>query len=73
MSWFWSLGFVRLLREKKREHDSHVVQDTPAAVRVTRAQTLGTCAVLLAGFHGNLGHLMETNEERSIIRKLNKM
>lgn len=37
--------------------DSHVVENTPAAVRITRAQTFCTCAVLLAGFHWDLGHL----------------
>lgn len=45
-----------------REQNSHVVQDTPAAVRVTGAQALDACAVLLTGLHGDLSHLKQRNE-----------
>lgn len=42
--------------------DSHVMQDTPATVRVSRAQTLGTCGVLFTGLHRNLDHLEMTEK-----------
>ena len=40
----------------------HVVQSTPAAVRVPRAQTLPTGCVLFTGLHGDPGDLAERRE-----------
>lgn len=37
--------------------DLHVEQDTPAAVRILRAQTLSAGPILLTGLHWDLGHL----------------
>lgn len=37
----------------------HIVQDTPATVRVSRAQTRSTGSVLLAALHRDTGHLSE--------------
>lgn len=39
--------------------NSHVVQGTPATVRVPRAQTFPTGRILLTGFHGDPGDLAE--------------
>ena len=36
---------------------SHVVQDTPATVGVSRTQTLSTCPILLTRLNGDLCHL----------------
>lgn len=44
----------------------HVVQGTPATVRVPRAQTLPTSCVLFTGFHGDPGDLVERG--RSTVR-----
>lgn len=43
-----------------------VVQDTPAAVGVSGAQTLGTRRVLLAGLHRNLSHLVDEGQSKSM-------
>lgn len=51
---------------KWRGQNSHVVQDTPAAVRVTGAQTLGAGAVLLTGLHGDLSHLKQRDERAGL-------
>lgn len=49
---------------KKGKTHSHVVQDTPAAVGVTGAQTLGTCSVLLTRLHRDLSHLKQSDDRR---------
>lgn len=51
-------------REKLEAADSHVIEDTPATVGVTRAQALSTCAVLLTGLHGDLRHLQQSNDRK---------
>jgi len=51
--------------EKIKAKDSHVIQDTPATVGITRAQTLSTCTVLLAGLYRDLDHLNQRNDKKS--------
>lgn len=52
--------------EKIKGTDSHVVQDTPAAVGITGAEALSTCAVLLAGLHGDLDHLKPDGRHNTV-------
>lgn len=46
----------------------HIVQDTPATVRVSRAQTRSTGSVLLAALDRDTGHLSEKHT-RAVKRK----
>lgn len=48
--------------------DSHVVQDTPATVWVTRAQALSTVRILLTSLHRNLGHLKHRKDRQEGLR-----
>lgn len=44
----------------KTKEYSHIMQDTPAAVWIPRAQTFSTGSVLLTWLDGNLGNLENT-------------
>lgn len=60
--WGYNPSAEMCVCQKMRRTDSHVVEDTPATVGVTGAQTLGTCTVLLAGLHRDLSHLKQRND-----------
>lgn len=46
------------------DNNSHVVQNTPATVGITRAEALSTRTVLLTGLHWDLDHLDQKRGKR---------
>lgn len=47
----------------------HIVQDTPAAVRVSGAQTRSTGSVLLAALYRYTGHLSEKHTHGHTVKR----